>query len=59
MPRGRDVLAARFTRALSSNADAPTIAIYFKLRRKHCRAYRTTFLRGHTIFFVGPARNDL
>jgi hypothetical protein len=30
MPQGRDALAARFTRAWSANADAPTIAIYFE-----------------------------
>jgi hypothetical protein len=30
MPDGRDALAARFTRAWSANADAPTIAIYLK-----------------------------
>ncbi len=27
--------------------------------REHSRAYRATFLRGRTIFFVGSARNDL
>src|SRR5258708_5777267 len=59
MPHGRDALAARFTRAWSANADAPTIVILLKPCREHSRAYRTGFLRGRAIFFVGPARNDL
>jgi hypothetical protein len=59
MPLGRDALTARFTRAWSANADAPTIAIYLKSWRERSRTYRTAFSRGRTIFFVGAARNDL
>jgi hypothetical protein len=60
MPHGRDALAARFTRGWSANAaDAPTIAIHLKPWRERSRTYRTTFSCGHTVFFVGAARNDL
>ena len=44
MPHGRDALAARFTRAWSANADAPTIAIHLKPWRGRSRTYRTAFL---------------
>ena len=58
MPHGRDALAARFTRAWSANADAPTIAIHFKPWRERSRTYGTTFSRGRTVFFVGATRDD-
>jgi hypothetical protein len=58
MPHGRDALAARFTRAWSRNADAPTIAIHLKPWRERSRTYRTTFSRGRAVFFIGAARDD-
>jgi hypothetical protein len=58
MPHGRDALAARFTRAWSANADAPTIAIHLKPWGEHSRTCRTTFSRGHAIFFISTARNN-
>src|SRR5271168_364484 len=50
MPHGRDALAARFTRAWSAKADAPT---------ERSRACRTFLSRSRTVFFISAARNDL
>ena len=58
MPHGRDALAARFTRAWSATADAPTIAIHLKLWRERSRAYRTTFSSRRAVFLVGTTRHD-
>jgi Rad3-related DNA helicase len=53
MPHGRDALAARFTRAWSTDADAPTIAIHLKPWRERSRINRATFSRGRAVFFIG------
>jgi hypothetical protein len=58
MPHGRDALAARFTRAWSAKADAPTLAIYFKPWRERSLTCRTTLSSSRTVFFIGAARND-
>jgi len=58
MPHGRDALAARFTRAWSANADAPTIAIHLKPWRERSRTYRTTFSRRRAVLFIDTARDD-
>ena len=56
MPHGRDALAARFTRAWSTDADAPTIAIHLKPWSE--RTNRATFSRRRAVFFVDAARDD-
>jgi len=55
---GRDALAARFTRAWSANADAPTISIHLKAWRERSRTYRTTFSRRRAVFLIGATRHD-
>jgi hypothetical protein len=58
MPHGRDALAARFTRAWSTDADAPTIAIHFKPWRERSRTNRATFSRRRAVFLIGATRHD-
>ena len=58
MSHGRDALAARFTRAWSANADAPTIAIHLKPWRERSRTYRTTFSHRRAVFLIGATRHD-
>jgi hypothetical protein len=58
MPHGRDALAARFTRAWSANADAPTIAIHLKPWRERSRTGCTPFSRRRAVFLVGSTRYD-
>jgi len=51
-------LCGAVTRAWSTDADAPTIAIHLKPWRERSRTYRTTFSRGRAVFFIGAARDD-
>jgi len=58
MPHGRDALAARFARAWSANADAPTIALHLKPWRERSRTCHTTFSRRRAVFLIGATRHD-
>ena len=51
-------LCGAVTRAWSTDADAPTIAIHLKPWRERSRTNRATFLRRRAVFLIDAARDD-